>query len=99
MTDEQQQQNYTVTTTIHRHKKINLYTYPVQFSIEEVDYSQTYLLRCTPSRGIWQPRGVLHKVIMTFWLWVILQVRLTFSQTNPPVEVSSGDEQYYIRLT
>ena len=26
-----------------------------------------HLLRCTPHRGIWWPRGVLHKVILTFW--------------------------------
>ena len=32
----------------HEEKKINLYTYPVQFSIEETDYSQTYLAQMYP---------------------------------------------------
>ena len=31
-----------------KHKQINLYTYPVQFSIEEADYSQTYLAQMYP---------------------------------------------------
>ena len=58
-------------------------------------------VRCTPSRGIWQPKAVLHQVSLTFT--VKHQVSLTFTvrhtqnQMYHPVEASGGQEWYYIR--
>ena len=113
---------WTTTTQLHcknnntDNKKINVDRLPVKFSRAQLRRQITVrdvLLRCTPSRGIWWPRVVLHKVNFTFWrmqlreqwtdvtphyrhlvakeqyyirsswLWVILQVRLTFIQTYP----------------
>ena len=50
-------------------KKINLYTYPVQFSIEEADYSQTYLAQMYPL--VEASGGLEEYYIRLSWLWIM----------------------------
>ena len=66
MTDEQQQQNYTVTMTTQRTKRSICIHILCNFQLRRQITVRHILLRCTsPGGGIWWPRGVLHKVIMT----------------------------------
>ena len=74
---------------------------PVEiFSVEECFYirpacgSSRPELRCTPSRGIYWPRVILHQVSLTFGQPL---GQADFQSDDPPLQTSSGQEQYYIR--
>ena len=61
-------------------------------------FEEMQLRRCryTPSRGIWWPRAVLCKVILTCKSQTWNEFKIADADV-PPVEASSGQEQYYIR--
>ena len=66
--------------------------------LEECNWEGTLQSDVPLGRGIWWPRAVLHQVSMTFWRDAFEKIeKPADSQRYPPVEASSGQEQYYIR--
>ena len=74
-----------------------------QYYIRSAWHLQSDILRSDvpPTRGIWWPRAVLHQVSLTFTVGcnvsLTFAVRHTQVRCNPPVQASSGQEQYYVR--
>ena len=98
-------QNYTLNTTTTTKRLIYIH-FQFNNSIEESDYHQTYLAQMyPPGRGIWWSRVVLHQV-RSVWHFQELnwgdrwQSDIPSSDIQsdvPPVELSGGQEQYYMR--
>ena len=75
-----------------KNKKINLYTYSVQFSIEEADYSQTYLAQMYPPVEASSCHEQYH--IRLTWHFTECNWEGSLESDYPPVEASDGQEQY-----